>query len=206
MIISKLKMHARIDDLVALRRLLPSNDFGCESALMTTKWFGYRFMSPVEAMNEFVRIYNVRLHRFLRFNADIEIAERVQGVRPGIPSKRSSVFTQLWRARQRADTLAVPYDILFDFGFEFASRRKRRWTPLPHQVFATETNHEVWCDKFVEFAEAHLDLYVRRLELPHYRMEHFRGLPAQEQFREVMNSELTFSLSTAVGFQARVAE
>ena len=184
------KAQKRLADLATMRSLIDSKDFAMERELMATKWFEYRFMSPLAATELFAAKYTEGLQRYVRANFDIELAKRVRGIPAGLPSKREKWFTQLWHARQRADSLGVPYELLIDFGFHFASRRKRRWTPLPHQLFSSKANSEAWHGLFPSFVEDHLPIYLARLDDPRYRSEHDRGLSPQQQFREFMRNEL----------------
>lgn len=187
------KAAKRLDELTTARTLIPLHFLNLEPQLMMMKWFEYRFLSPMAATMLFAELYKEGLRSYLRTNIDYRLADTVKGVRTGIPSEPTRQFTQLWRARQRADELFVPYDLFIEFGFEFVSRRKRRWTPLPLQLHASERNEEAWWWKFLPFVEDRLPTRIRRLtQLPQYRLEHFQDLPPQRQFREIMASEIRY--------------
>lgn len=184
------KAEKRRADLAIMRTLIDSKNFAVERELMATKWFEYRFMSPLAATELFAAKYVEGLRRYVRANIDLELATKVRGIPAGLPSERKPWFTQLWHARQRADSMCVPYELVIEFGFHFVSRRKRKWTPLPHQLFASDANSEAWLPMFESYVEEHLPLYLTRLDDPRYRLEHDRGLPPQLQFRKIMREEL----------------
>lgn len=184
------KAQKRLADLAIMRTLIHSNDFSVERELMTTKWFEYRFLPPLDATQLFATKYVEGLRRYVRANFDVELSEKVRGIPAGLPPKREPWFTQLWRARQRADSMCVPYDLVIDFGFHFASRRKRNWSPLPHQLFASGANGEAWHGLFPSFVKDHMPIYLARLDDDRYRSEHDRGLSPQVQFRDFMRNQL----------------
>jgi len=192
------KYIKRLGHLLAMRRVLHPNDFAVEAKLVTTKWFAYSFMSPVEATEEFARVYTECLQRYVRRHFDIEEARSAYGINASMPIKRTRQFTQLWRARQKADEFGVPYEVLFDFGFDFASRRKRKRFPLPHQIFATDASDRPWWEQFSAYVEERVELATRRLEMPHYRLEHDRGLPVQDLFRQLIREDLASSVRNPV--------
>lgn len=195
---SRPKLMKRLADLVCMRRILHPNDLGVEGELASTRWFAYSFMSPVEATEEFRRVYTAALQRYVRANIDMELSERVSGVRPGTPAHRSQQYTQLWRARQKADRLGMPYELLIDFGFDFAQRRTRKASPLPHQIFATDKSDQAWSSMFQVELDEKIYHAMRRLEVPQFRLEHDRGLPIQRRLRDQTKSDLAVSLRDRV--------
>ncbi|MDR5012046.1 hypothetical protein RGK87_23730 [Agrobacterium fabacearum] len=187
----KAKLDKRIKDVVRMRTVLHPRDWKDESQLMMRRWFDYRFMSPVEATMIFGQHYIAGLRRYVSRNIDLGLAETVSGTKSGIPAARSSWFTALWRARARTDAIFVPYDLLVDFSFDFASRRKRFWTMLPSQLHASKRNGEAWWALFNERVEDVLPVRMKSVaEIPRYRAENYLGLPPQMHFRELMISEM----------------
>lgn len=195
----------RAKDLLGMRRILPAKDFAIEAKLAETRWYAYGFMSPVEATLEFAHAYITALQRYVRRHFDRDEAESAAAIRVGVPSERSAKFTQLWRARQKADEFGVPYEVLFDFGFDFAGQRKRKRFPLPHQIFATDASHDAWWSMFVVNAGQLSELAMRRLEMPHYRIEHDRGLQIQRNFRQWIREDLETSTQNPVDYIGWIA-
>ncbi|WGM61308.1 MULTISPECIES: hypothetical protein [Agrobacterium] len=188
---NKVKLDKRIMDVVRMRTVLHPRDWKDESQLMMKRWFDYRFMSPVEATMTFGQHYIAGLRRYVSRNFDVGLAETVSGTKNGVPAARASWFTALWRARARTDAIFVPYGLLVDFSFDFASRRKRFWTMLPSQLHASKRNGEAWWALFNERVEDVLPLRMKNIaDMPHYRAENYLGLPPQVHFRELMISEM----------------
>lgn len=186
MLMDKVKLDKRIKDVVRMRTILHPNDWKKESQLMMTRWFDYRFMSPLEATLLFGRHYIAGLRRHVRKVYDVASADRVSGVKSGLPAGRAKWFTGLWRARVRTDEIFVPYDLLVDFAFDFSSRRRRFWNMLPHQLHPSERNAEAWWALFHERVEDVLPIRMKRVgEMPHYRIENDLGLPPQRHFRSL---------------------
>lgn len=195
---SRPKLMKRLADLVCMRKILHPNDLAVEGELASTRWFAYSFMSPVEATEEFRRVYTAALQRYVRANCDRELSEQVSGVRPGTPAHRTQQYTQLWRARQKADRLGVPYEVVINFGFDFAQRRTRKASPLPHQLFATDKSDQAWWSMFQVELDEKIYHAMRRLEVPQFRLEHDRMLPIQRQLRDQTKSHLAASLRDRV--------
>lgn len=187
-------LSQRLDETVQMRSLLHPKEWKNESALIMTRWFDYRFMSPLKLTLMFGAIYNDKLRCHIRRHVDLERAESVNGVKPGLPNERVTWFTALWKARQRADEFFLPYDDYIEFCFDFSSRRKRRWTMLPSQLHPSANNKEAWLDRFEKFYDDRVPLVMRRVgSIPQYRLENDLGLPPQIDFRRIMLSELSFS-------------
>ncbi|EJK80897.1 hypothetical protein PMI03_04662 [Rhizobium sp. AP16] len=185
------KLNKRLEDVVRMRTIMHPKDWQDESQLMMKRWFDYRFMSPLDATLLFGRHYIAGLRRHVRQHVDAERAERVSGIKNGLPTARAAWFTALWRARARTDAIFVPYDLLIDFAFDFSSRRKRFWNMLPHQLHASGKNVEAWWAVFDEKVEDLLALRMRKVaEMPHYRIENDLDLPPQRHFRSLMLSEM----------------
>ncbi|MBB2684371.1 UNVERIFIED_ORG: hypothetical protein GGD47_001948 [Rhizobium etli] len=188
---NKVKLAKRIVDVVQMRTILHPKDWQDESQLMMTRWFDYRFMSPIEATMAFGRYYTAGVRRYVRTHINRDLSDTVSGIKSGLPTARAAWFTALWRARARTDAIFVPYDLLIDFSFDFSSRRKRYWTMLPHQLHASQNNGEAWWAVFEEAVEDLLPPRMRKVgEIPHYRIENDFDLPPQRHFRTLMLSEM----------------
>ena len=143
----------RFSDAIKTMQLIKQNDLFPEQELSFTKWFGYRFMSPLAATRHFARVYKEKLKLYVRRYQDVETAEHVRGLAPDIFFKPSGDLTQLWKARQRADRLGLPYELLIEFGFEFASRRTWRHAPRPIQLFGSDKSKIAWLTELEKFLE-----------------------------------------------------
>ncbi|MBD8556850.1 hypothetical protein IFT84_20260 [Rhizobium sp. CFBP 8762] len=185
------KLNKCIDEVVRMRSILHPKDWQDESQLMMTRWFDYRFMSPLDATLFFGRHYIAGLRNHMRKHFDAERAGEITGIKDGLPAARAAWFTGLWRARARTDAIFVPYDLLIDFSFSFSSRRKRFWNMLPQQLHASEKNADAWWALFHERVEDELPVRMKRVgETPHYRIENDLDLPPQRHFRNLLLSEM----------------
>lgn len=127
-----------VDNVGTIRTIMP-DVLARERELANSKWFAYRFMSPLAATKLFADLYRKGVKAYVRKHRDIEEAEKANGIANNIFSQASGSLTQLWQARQKTDELGLPYDLLIDFGFHFASRRRWRHTPRPIQLLEART-------------------------------------------------------------------
>lgn len=110
-----------------------------EPALFRTKWFDYRFMNPVEATLIYVDAYEKVYRRMYRTNLDHRAAEHIR-----IPTaktlfeQKKEVISGIWRGRQVADAVGMPYDRFIDRAFHHRLRFwQQRHLPRPHQIYGT---------------------------------------------------------------------
>ncbi|MBB6510420.1 hypothetical protein F4695_003809 [Rhizobium soli] len=162
-----------------------------EQAVAETKWFGYRFMSPLAATMLFAELYREILKRHVRAQQDVERAQQVRGLAFDLFDAPSRVLTEVWNARLRADEMGIPYQLLIEFGLDFASRRKWQNPPRPGQVFGTENSRWAWFVKLEQFLDGRFEACIRELsDLPQYRAESYRGLQSQMDLRDYLFEEL----------------
>ena len=105
-------------DNIALSRFKP-NLFEGECELQQTCWFDYRYNHPVKRTYEFAHHYMHNYRELYKRYIDMD-AEHIYGLsRPKDPldnsppvnkTARLRTPTCLWRARQVADGLSIPYD------------------------------------------------------------------------------------------------
>lgn len=175
-----------LDTIVAMRLIMP-DVLERERELAHTKWFAYRFLSPLEATKLFAQLYRTGYKAYVRRNVDVDQAEKVNGLSTRIFSQASRSLTELWNARQRADALRLPYELLIEFGFEFAGRRRWKKAPRPAQLFGSKNSDVAWPIEIEKWLEDRLPLAAERLDwLPQYRVENYRGFPVQDEFRDYL--------------------
>ncbi|WP_156877944.1 hypothetical protein [Sinorhizobium americanum] len=155
-----------------------------EREVADKKWFAYRFMTPLAATKHFAELYSKGFKAYIRFNGDRDEAELRQGLGQKIFREPGRSLTELWHARQRADELGLPYDLLIEFGFRFAGNYRWKNAPRPMQLFGSAESEVAWPLEIEKFLKEQLPLVIDRLaDLPQYRVENYRRLPAQDQFR-----------------------
>jgi len=179
-----LSVTDRLVDIFASLNLIPPKKLERERELAESKWYAYRFMSPMAATKHFADAYRKGVKAYAREHQDRDLAESVQGLGRNVFGKPSSSLTELWGARQRADELGLSYDLLVEFGMYFAGRRTWRHTPRPIQLFGSKESDVAWRHEIEKFLEEREPAALSRIaELPQYRTECYRGLPAQDAFR-----------------------
>lgn len=197
MLIANMQHDTRLKQLVRITKFIPREYRAHEAKLMVAKWPAYRFMSPFEATNVFHSEYREAYRNYHKQNVDLEESKNIKIGEKLSFWKPSAHLTQLWRARQHADELGMPYRTYLRFTFDFASRGKRNHAPQPNQLRPSPKAHDAWYCKLAEFwtSEYHLTELGRIEPMGQYAVENDKGLPAQRQFR----SDLVESLKLHKG-------
>lgn len=181
----------RLRDTMQAMKLIMPDLLARERQSDQTKWFAFRFTSPMAATKLFAEIYRREFRNFVRVHGDVDVAQRAKGLSTTIFSKPSGSLTQLWQARQRADEFGLPYEVLIEFGFLFAGRRRWKHAPSPLQLFGTQGSYVAWPAEFEKFLVDRMPMAIDRLtDLPQYRVENYRGLVAQDEFRTLLLARL----------------
>lgn len=190
------------ENVRAIRTIMPQV-LARERELASSKWFAYRFMSPLAATKLFADLYRKGVKTYVREHRDIEEAEKVNGIADNIFSQASGSLTQLWEARQKTDEFGLPYDLLISFGFHFAGRRRWNSTPRPIQLFGSKNSDVAWPLEIKKYIEDRLPMAFHGMPvLPQYQVENYRGLPVQDEFRDYVLEDLktgNSSWSTKIG-------
>lgn len=156
-------------------------DWRVERDLSMTKWFDYRFLTPLEATLQFVEDYRFAYRTIWSNSFDTPTAHLKRGVAEhGLFADRRE-FTTFWNARVCADALGVRYRLFILTTMETALRRgKWRRPPRPGQLW-----NKPDCIAAVE-AKWEEELAGRPAvsTLAHYRPENFLGLPHQLDHRQ----------------------
>lgn len=176
-----------LDDTLEAMRLVMPDVLEREREVADKKWFAYRFMTPLSATKHFADVYRKGFKAYIRFNGDRDEAELRQGLGHKIFREPSRSLTELWHARQRADELGLPYELLVEFGFDFARKGGWKNAPRPMQLFGSAEADVAWPLEIEKFLEERLPLAVDRLaDLPQYHVENYRHLPVQDEFRSYL--------------------
>lgn len=150
-----------------------------ERALIGTKWFDYRFMGPVLATFYYAQCYGEVHKRLFARHIDREAAERMRGAKyANIFEDHPSRVTGLWRGRQHADAIGMPYDLYIELAMERGMRYKRDYLPAPQQLYsedAVKAAFEGWRERLTGRIYVATD--------PRYRNDHYIGQPSQINHR-----------------------
>lgn len=110
---------------------IPHKELANEAQLMTTKWFDYRRLHPMQATYYFVKCYNDAYRNFCRMAIDADRAAFVRGIK-GHDFLMSREKLSFWRLRRLCDQFGMRYD----FFLGFAMRRLHRMTSEEGKVYA----------------------------------------------------------------------
>jgi hypothetical protein len=166
-----------------------------ERDLYTTKWFDYRFLSPTEATNLFKLEYTKAFKIAWSQYQDRNEAEFKSGLfkMPNFrkPSRKDTTnlkreYTSIWRARQSADVLGVPYDFLIRETIEALMASGRCQTlPRPNQIAGALSDEAIRSrvkQQWRDWAALNFSSMISRL--PQYMDHAYRGLHAQDAHRD----------------------
>lgn len=181
----------RLDDIIEAMRLVMPDVLERERQIADKKWFGYRFMSPLAATKHFAELYSKWFKAYIRFNRDREEAELRQGLGHKIFQRPNRSLTELWHARQRADEFGFPYELLIEFGFDFARKGGWKNPPRPMQLFGSSGSDIAWPLEMRKFLDNQLPLVVDGFgDLPQYRVENYQHMSVQDEFRAYLADHL----------------
>ena len=179
-------------ELIALERIsLSLLKEECE--LYKTAWFDYRGMHPTKRTYLFAHYYEEAFRHMIRLHVDYE---QVEGPSPrsylprkdplGKPSSviakeaktgKSSPFrnpTCIWKARQKADLLGIPYDVFCMSGMKAAIGRIWQRIPTPGQLYSVNILEQI-----IDRWEALLSERIYAAESDFYTLPKWQGHPSQ---------------------------
>lgn len=101
-----------------------------EAELFTTKFWDYRFLHPVQATQLFAHEYARAKKHAVERRTDIWVGRNMKGIKADcIFELPQRTITGLWKGRQMADRLGIPYDFYCAYAMLFAD--VARWENLP---------------------------------------------------------------------------
>ncbi|AWN40475.1 hypothetical protein [Methylobacterium durans] len=162
-----------------------------EREVSSKKWFDYRFLSAIEATQAFHNIYQEIYREMWGRHFDVEKAHLKRGAPLAGLLSNGREFNGTWGARQIADGLGLPYDFFIREAMEAAFRRGVRRPPRPNQLY-DERNIAVVRERWEERCSS----FPMISYLPQYRLESFRGLPAQIEHQDWMVTNLKARLAS----------
>lgn len=171
-----LNLKRRAAEMLRAAPNMRPEDWRVERDLSMTKWFDYRFLTPIEATLQFVEDYRFVFRAKWKSNFDAATADLKRGtIENGLFADRRE-FSTFWNARVCADALGMRYPFFINTTMEVALRRgKWKRVPRPGQLW-----NKPDCIAAAE-AKWEEELAGRQAvsALAHYRPENFLGLPHQ---------------------------
>lgn len=156
--------------------------------LFSSKWFDYRRMTSLQATIQYVNAYSKICPEIYARDLDFERAKHIKfltwdSLQEGLNencSKAKRKLSGLWRGRQVADALGMPYEIYIERAFTFRMRHwSRAYLPQPEHLY-----HEFDVEKIQEYWE---ELQAGRLYLPEdpaYLVQNYKNIPYQNDLHE----------------------
>lgn len=183
--IDRTNAERRIQSLVRGAESIRPAALAKEAQLMALKWYDYRFMSPLDATMLFGRLYQEQFRRTIAREVDRNLAKNAQGIDLTRVRSDPRQFTALWTARQHADELGIRYQEYLEFCFEFATNVRRKALPQPNQLYFSRNSEVAWLLQIEPFwSDRVLSGLAKVEDLPQYRFELYRALPAQAGYRQ----------------------
>lgn len=128
-------VEQRLGELCFQRTYIDKELLAKEASLLSTRWVGSRYMSPLRATQAFTDAYIAAYRAAWARYFDATEAPHKQPVRLSFALNDRADMTSLWQARQKADELGMPYDLFCEIVIEqWLDGRKTKNPPLPNQL------------------------------------------------------------------------
>jgi len=174
----------RIDNIKACEKV-DSKLLSNESLLLGTKYANYAFIGPVEATKIFRREYTSLYQEYYGRFFDYKTAKKKLGVkRADLFENDSATINSLWKARQQADDLGMPYDLYVRYAFEILHRRGWKKLPRPNQLYEESLKKAIEIEWSNRIKERHLRFPLT--DDPRFLNSNYRMEPAQQNYRKLL--------------------
>lgn len=172
-------LDRRFADSLMAAMHISSALLSAERMLATTKWFDYRFLTPMAATQRFADIFREQYKQKYAQYFDVAESEYKRGIGKDILFENApQTITSLWTARQHADRLGVPYELFISFAMNHLMDRVYTKVPLSNQLYSEHALAAVEM-RWNEFEE---NMLLRTVYDPRYLSEHYKSLPAQNAY------------------------
>ncbi|GAB3091350.1 hypothetical protein [Lysobacter terrae] len=176
----------QIEEMVLARELLESFDFVTEAHLNTTAYLDYRYKTPYERTENFMRTYQ-KWYAKQQEQRRGEVGRWIKRTNLSMCSDRA--FTCFWRARQHADLLGVPYDRYMISVMGRASEIGTTELPSPNQLYGDDLAPYVEEDLAPLRKSGTIELIPRDCD-PRFLVENHMGDPVQRAALDAIEAEI----------------
>lgn len=167
-------------DILAFRHVRPEwREY--ETSLMTSKWWDYRFMNPVAATYLYAHYYREEFKAMYRKAINHKAAEFINPLKVNdLFMGKPALISGMWRGRQHADAMGIPYNLYIRFAME---ARMAYWAraamPQPQHLYS-EMVTDIVQAKWLE----HLEGFFMTGHHEAYKVANYAHLTTQDQHIE----------------------
>ncbi len=180
-----------VEDDILVHSMVKKSILKREKGLFQSKWFDYRFMTPLEAtsvyIDDFAEISRwIYAREFDRTRAEhIKFRDSkavLQTVRNNPDRDRKAEFSGFWVGRQIADMIGMPYPTFIELAMTYRMRAwKQSFLPRSHQLYDQITIEKVVA-RWQELQESQLWLSKH----PAYLTGSYQDLPVQRAYHDFL--------------------
>lgn len=150
-----------------------------EADLMTSKWFDYRFLHPVAATYLYAYHYKEQYKAAFGRYFDARQVHRAKTLKKHYDLFLNSAadITAIWRGRQAADALGVPYNLYIRWAIDARMNYWQRGSlPLASHLYS-----QLVTDKVPEKWDDYRNGFLMLGEHEAYHSVNYSGLPMQDE-------------------------
>lgn len=124
-------------DAIAIK-CVKKDELLAETNLFATKWFDYRSFHPARSTYLFAHYYRESYKQDMATHFDLNRSKYMRGIKE-LDFSKSRERAAIWRARQQADALGIPYDRFVTYAIKYC-RKVTKWkrTPRPCHLTADD--------------------------------------------------------------------
>jgi len=157
-----------------------------ERELFDTKWFDYWRLHPLKATYLFASEYRKAYRRMMCRREGIEKGQYRRGFKgEDFLALSSREYHGFWRARQKADSLGIPYDVYCAAAMRWANDRLWKRLPRPVQMYS-----DAIVEYITEFWGGRLAAAIRVPVDEYFTAEHYEGADVQRRFETYMLDQI----------------
>ncbi|UOV09239.1 hypothetical protein MUU77_02730 [Pseudoxanthomonas sp. F37] len=131
--------RARAGEIAVVREIVRPDVLQQEARITRSAWVAYGYMTAIRRTELFCELYLDAYRTHYGQVRDYLTAARQIPVSPDLFQNDSRQINSLWRARQEADRLGMPYEVFLDATMAWAARQKNRKQLLaPNQLYSAK--------------------------------------------------------------------
>lgn len=153
-------LERQVGELSFERTYIDKDLLAQEASLLPNRWVGNMYMTPLQATQAFTEAYIAAYRAAWGRHFDPSEAAHKQPCKSSFALNDRADMTSLWKARQKADQLGMPYDLFCDIIMErWIAGRKTKQPPLPNQLLSGKL-FDAWMCGHPTWAEASERLFL----------------------------------------------